>query len=334
MQQVLATGVPPHLHPDRNFDTIACRAGAFMAKFAALELGVCCSVLCGNDAQRVLELLRATDGRESEGIAVREVLGLDEAGRLAVEPLRAWLVQTSGAGNLRAVVNTVGPYLCRPLQMGADVVVEDLHACIDASLLPADSNGACVAVVARSESAWARFWEALPAFDDGQHGAVSPVFAPHATPKDAEAPKVPIAILPEQADSLLCAALPTLSLTSQRRSDNALVVANYLAAHPKVAWVSYPGLADDPANDAARRTLEHGFGPLVTFCLQGAKVDLAAFLSAQPWAECHAEAATTVAVAEAGLHLLRVGLENPLDIVEMLERGPLAPGDAAGGEPA
>jgi len=57
----------------------------------------------------------------------------------------------------------------------------------------------------------------------------------------------------------------------QRHSENAKAVAEFLAAHPKVAWVNYPGLADSPNRPLAEKYLNGSFGPLVGFGVKGGK---------------------------------------------------------------
>lgn len=63
--------------------------------------------------------------------------------------------------------------------------------------------------------------------------------------------------------------LETLPLRMDRHSSNALKVAEHLRGHPKVAWVRYPGLEDDPAYPVASRYLERGFGGMVVFGPKG-----------------------------------------------------------------
>ncbi len=63
--------------------------------------------------------------------------------------------------------------------------------------------------------------------------------------------------------------LETLHLRVQRHSENALAVAKYLKQHPKVAWVSYPGLEGDPNHATTKRYLKGGYGPLVGFGVKG-----------------------------------------------------------------
>ncbi|MFR6633658.1 MAG: PLP-dependent transferase [Atopobiaceae bacterium] len=55
------------------------------------------------------------------------------------------------------------------------------------------------------------------------------------------------------------------------RSDAAQAVACYLACHPRVAAVRYPGLTSDPDYQRASSALRRGFGPWVDVCLAGAK---------------------------------------------------------------
>jgi O-acetylhomoserine (thiol)-lyase len=63
--------------------------------------------------------------------------------------------------------------------------------------------------------------------------------------------------------------LETLSLRMQRHSENALAVARFLEAHPKVAWVSYAGLESSPYRKLAERYLSGGCGAVMTFGLKG-----------------------------------------------------------------
>ncbi len=68
---------------------------------------------------------------------------------------------------------------------------------------------------------------------------------------------------------LLERGLKTFELRMQRHNDNGLAVAQFLAAHPKVERVYYPGLASHPYYEVARRTMR-GFGGLVTFLVKDA----------------------------------------------------------------
>jgi O-acetylhomoserine (thiol)-lyase len=63
--------------------------------------------------------------------------------------------------------------------------------------------------------------------------------------------------------------LETLHLRMERHCENAAKVARYLIGHPKVVWVRYPGLKDDPAYPVAKRYLKKGFGGMVVFGIKG-----------------------------------------------------------------
>jgi O-acetylhomoserine (thiol)-lyase len=53
--------------------------------------------------------------------------------------------------------------------------------------------------------------------------------------------------------------------------DNALAVAAFLLEHEKVDWVSYPGLADHPSHERARKYLPEGAGAILTFGIKGGR---------------------------------------------------------------
>ena len=63
--------------------------------------------------------------------------------------------------------------------------------------------------------------------------------------------------------------LETLALRIQRHCENAMSVARFLKTHPKVSWVRYPGLEDDPSYPAASKYLDNGFGAMVVFGIEG-----------------------------------------------------------------
>jgi O-acetylhomoserine (thiol)-lyase len=70
---------------------------------------------------------------------------------------------------------------------------------------------------------------------------------------------------------LLLQGLETLSLRVQRHVDNALEIAQWLEKHPKVEKVEYPGLASSPYNALAKKYLKHGFGGVLTFKVKAGK---------------------------------------------------------------
>jgi O-acetylhomoserine (thiol)-lyase len=61
----------------------------------------------------------------------------------------------------------------------------------------------------------------------------------------------------------------SLHVRMARHNENALKVAEWLKKHPKVAWVRYPGLKDDPGYKVASRQFKNGFGGMVVFGIKG-----------------------------------------------------------------
>jgi len=76
---------------------------------------------------------------------------------------------------------------------------------------------------------------------------------------------------------LLLRGIKTLALRMERHAANAHSVANFLAAHPRVERVHYPGLADHPQHELARRQMS-GFGGMVSFEIEGGAPAARAFL--------------------------------------------------------
>jgi O-acetylhomoserine (thiol)-lyase len=72
--------------------------------------------------------------------------------------------------------------------------------------------------------------------------------------------------------------LETLPLRQARHSENALAIAQWLKNHPRVAWVNYPGLTDNPTHAVAARYLKKGFGGIVGFGIKGGREAGARFI--------------------------------------------------------
>jgi O-acetylhomoserine (thiol)-lyase len=72
--------------------------------------------------------------------------------------------------------------------------------------------------------------------------------------------------------------LETLHLRMQRHSENALRVAQYLNEHPKVTWVNYPGLEDNPYHHLAQHYLPNGQGAILTFGIDGTVNEISNFV--------------------------------------------------------
>ena len=164
------------------------------------------------------------------------------------------------------------PYLYRPAEDGAAVVIESLTKWIG-------GHGATLggAVIDTGKFNWKQDpekWHTLAKPDPSYHGAVFADVAPAApfsTRVLANKLRDFGPTLSPYAAQLIGIGLETLSLRVQRHSDNALAVAKWLKDNPKVAWVRYSGLEDDPSHEVASRLLKHGFGGVVVFGVKGGR---------------------------------------------------------------
>src|SRR5437899_6187456 len=68
---------------------------------------------------------------------------------------------------------------------------------------------------------------------------------------------------------LILTGIESLPLRIQRHCDNTLAVAQWLASHSKIAWVSYPGLPGDRYHNLAKKYVPKGAGAVFTFGLKG-----------------------------------------------------------------
>lgn len=73
--------------------------------------------------------------------------------------------------------------------------------------------------------------------------------------------------------------LETLSLRMQRTVDNALALAKWLEQHPQVEYVSYPGLQSNPYHTLAKKYLKNGFGGVLSFKIKGGSAAADKFVS-------------------------------------------------------
>jgi O-acetylhomoserine (thiol)-lyase len=175
------------------------------------------------------------------------------------------------------VDNTVAtPYLCRPIELGADIVYHSATkfigghgtsiggVIIDSGRFPWD-NGRFPSFTEPSEGYHGlRFWEAFG--PNSPFGNIAFIVKARVEYLRDLGP----ALSPFNA-WLFLQGLETLALRMQRHCDNAMAVARYLQQHPKVAWVSYPGLPDHPTYKVAQRVLRNGYGAIVTFGMKGGK---------------------------------------------------------------
>jgi O-acetylhomoserine (thiol)-lyase len=165
------------------------------------------------------------------------------------------------------------PYLLRTIEHGADIVVNSLTKWLG-------GHGAGIGGIVTDSGKFN--WKNNPRFpllnnpDPNYHGLK--------WAHDLPAPLAPIAfalrvrtvplrnlgaaISPDNS-WIFIQGVETLPVRVARHSENALKVAEFLKKHPKVAWVRYPGLKEDPTYAKASRYLKNGFGGMVVFGVKG-----------------------------------------------------------------
>ncbi len=166
------------------------------------------------------------------------------------------------------------PYLCRPIEHGADIVLHSATkfigghgtsiggVIIDSGRFPWN-NGRFPQFTEPSEGYHGlRFWEAFG--PESPTGNIAFIIKARVEGLRDLGP----ALSPFNA-FLFLQGLETLPLRVQRHADNALRVAQFLREHPKVAWVSYPGLPEHPSHALAKKYLRGGFGAILTFGVKG-----------------------------------------------------------------
>ena len=230
--------------------------------------------------------------------------------RLLIADIASIAAEAHRKGALVVVDNTFAtPYFQRPFELGADLVVHSVT-----KYLAGHSDLIQGAVLAKDPA----------------------VFEPVKFLQNATG------AVPAPLDCwLTLRGLKTLELRMERHARNAAAVAALLVAHPAVRRVYYPGLADHPGHDVARRQMS-GFGGIVSCELDGTIDDVVAFVSERKYFAlgeslggvksliCHPARMTHASIpaaerARIGLAdtLVRLspGCEHPDDLVEDIAEG-------------
>ncbi len=174
------------------------------------------------------------------------------------------------AGIPLIVDNTLAtPYLCRPFDFGADIVVHSAT-----KFLGGHGNSICGVIVEAGRFDWktsGRFptmTEPSPSYHGlrfyDTFGPIGFAIACRALALRDLGP----ALSPMNA-FLVLTGIETLHLRMRKHCDNALALATHLKSHPQVTWVSYAGLPDDPYYSLAQKYCPKGAGAVFTFGLKG-----------------------------------------------------------------
>ncbi len=233
------------------------------------------------------------------------------------------------------------PYLCRPIEFGADIVVHSTTKYLDGHA--ATVGGV---IVDSGKFDWAGSGK-FPEFvepDDSYHGLIySKTFG-----NLAYIVKARVQLMRDlgcaqgpQAAFYVNLGLETLPLRMAKYCENALKVAKFLQNHPKVEEVRYPGLENDPYHELAQKYLPKGSSGVIAFSVKGGRDAGAQFIDAlelvtlqvhvadirscvlHPATSTHRQL-SDLQLKEAGITpgLIRfsVGLENVDDIIADVEK--------------
>lgn len=163
------------------------------------------------------------------------------------------------------------PYLIRPLEHGADIVVHSLT-----KWLGGHGTGIGGIMVDSGKFDWASGKFPLMSEPDASYhglrfahdlGPLAPI-AYTLRMRLVPLRNLGACIAPDNAWIFL-QGIETLHLRMQRHCENAMAVAEFLQQHPAVEWVRYPGLETDKAYTVAQRYLKNGFGAMVVFGIKG-----------------------------------------------------------------
>jgi O-acetylhomoserine (thiol)-lyase len=172
---------------------------------------------------------------------------------------------------------TATPYLCKPFDWGADIVVHSATMYLGGH---GSSIGGLLVDSGKFDWANGRFPEFTEP-DPSYHGLVyTQALGPLAFIIKARVQflrDIGAALSPFNA-FLFLQGIETLGLRMDRHSQNALAVAQYLKEHSKVAWVNYPGLPEHPTYELAKKYLPKGQSGILGFGIKGGKTAGSTFI--------------------------------------------------------
>lgn len=164
------------------------------------------------------------------------------------------------------------PYLCRPLEWGADFVMESVSKMMNGH------SDVMLGLLAGRTADWSRVAQTVSTW-----GLASSPFEAW----------------------LSARGLATLSVRMERACDNALAIARFLTHAKEVVSVDYPGLPQHPQHELAKRQFAGRFGSIVTFHLRGGRKAADAFIAAArdiPFCPSLGEVSTTLSHPESTSH--------------------------------
>lgn len=169
------------------------------------------------------------------------------------------------------------PYLCRPIEFGADIIVHSATkficghgtsiggVLIESGKFPWDNGNFPVMMEHSKGYHGIRFYETFGDFGYIMKARVETLrtFGPALSPFNS---------------FLFIQGLETLHLRMERHCYNAMAVAKFLREHPCVTWVNYSGLEDSPYHELAKKYVPKGAGSIFTFGIKGGQGAGVAFI--------------------------------------------------------
>ncbi len=175
-----------------------------------------------------------------------------------------------GAGIPLIVDNTLAtPYLCRPFEWGADLIVHSMT-----KFLGGHGNSLGGAIVESGKFDWFQndkfptLSKPMPSYHGLTFYETFGTMAFCVAARALSLRDLGPCLSPFNA-FLLLTGIETLPLRMARHAENAQKVATFLEGHAKVAWVSYPGLRSSPYHNLAKKYLPKGAGAVFTFGIKG-----------------------------------------------------------------
>ena len=173
------------------------------------------------------------------------------------------------------------PVNCRPLSWGADIVTHSTTKYMDGHALTVGG-----AIVDSGKFDWTRYPDKFPGLctpDESYHGVtyterfgLGGAFITKAT---AQLMRDFGSIQAPQNAFLLNVGLETLPLRMKKHCENALALAQYLEKHPKVSWISYPGLPGDKYYQTAQKYMPNGTCGVISFGVKGGREAASKFMA-------------------------------------------------------
>ena len=171
------------------------------------------------------------------------------------------------------------PINCRPFEYGVDIVTHSTTKYMDGH---ASSVGGCIVDSGNFDwNAHADKFPGLTTPDDSYHGITyTEKFgkAAYIVKATAQVMRDLGSIQSPQNAFLINIGLETLALRMERHCQNALEVAKYLKNHPKVTYISYPGLEGDKYYDLAKKYMPNGTCGVISFGVKGGREGATKFM--------------------------------------------------------